>query len=493
MSDQPLVIDAILDGVARIKAAQGPVAALARIDEARRIYGNEPRLLFAMASAFREAGMNEAALQLYAQLEASQGANPAFLNNYANALDAAGQREKALAVISRAVASDATNIDLLVTQAGIERHSGNNEAARTTLEKALALDPEHGVAKVNLAEVLTDLGDVQGSLHWQRKALDQMNDNPMLRHNLSQTLFKLGQFEEAWQLYEARFENMPDGNPRVRPRAVKWPRWDGKPLPSGKLLVWMEQGVGEEILYASLLNDAARAAGVPVVVECEPRLAPLFKRSFPHVQVVPRGQNTVDEDIGIAAHIAAASLGGLFRNMLGAFPKHKGYLQEDAVQVAGLKEKYGHEGKKIIGLSWRSKPRRYADNKSIPLSLFVPLMKRMNAQFVSLQYGDVGQEIEEARAQGANIMHDGNVDPLQSLEAFAAQVAACDEVITVSNTTAHMAGALNIPARVLLPLGVDAPHHWFYGQGTSPWYPSLRLLWQSKPGIWKDVVRGLEV
>jgi ADP-heptose:LPS heptosyltransferase len=140
----------------------------------------------------------------------------------------------------------------------------------------------------------------------------------------------------------------------------------------------------------------------------------------------------------------------------------------------------------IVGISWRGGTGAARRARSIPLSELSEILSQPRVGWVSLQYGEHAQELEAVRdALGVEIFHDRAIDPLQDLDAFAAQTAAMDLVISVDNSTVHMAGALNIPVWVMLPKVPD--WRWRLGQAYSPWYPSARLFRQSVAGEWKPV------
>jgi ADP-heptose:LPS heptosyltransferase len=146
-------------------------------------------------------------------------------------------------------------------------------------------------------------------------------------------------------------------------------------------------------------------------------------------------------------------------------------------------------GRPLIGISWRRAGGALMSDKSLPLAQWGPLLHVAGATFVNLQYGDTAAEIAAAAAQfGVRIISDPAVDPLVSLDAFAAQVAAMDLVISTSSTTAHMAGALNIPVWTFLPVGLGSLWHWFLERDDSPWYPSMKLFRQSHRGDWESVL-----
>ena len=143
-----------------------------------------------------------------------------------------------------------------------------------------------------------------------------------------------------------------------------------------------------------------------------------------------------------------------------------------------------------IGLSWRSGNPRFGTAKSLALTDFEPVLETPNSVFIDLQYGDTTDERGALeRSCGRTLHHDTDIDSLADLDAFAAQVAAMDLVITASNTTAHMAGALGVPCWVLVPTGPGLLWYWFLDRSASPWYPSPRLFRQAAPGDWAPVVQ----
>jgi hypothetical protein len=234
------------------------------------------------------------------------------------------------------------------------------------------------------------------------------------------------------------------------------PAWNGQPLEGKTLHVWGEQGVGDQVLYAGVIDEARARAG-RCVLECEPRLVPLFERSFAGVEVVPQTtpaqQRISAPDIG--AQIAVGSLSRFFRTDLASFPRHRGYLRADPTRVALLRERYRRLGSgRVVGLSWRSTRKDLGLWKSAPLAGWAPILAVPGVAFINLQYGDCTAELVDVEQHIGTAIHcDGEVDPLKDLDAFAAQISALDLVITTSNTTAHFAGALGVPVWTLLPAG----------------------------------------
>jgi hypothetical protein len=152
-------------------------------------------------------------------------------------------------------------------------------------------------------------------------------------------------------------------------------------------------------------------------------------------------------------------------------------LKVDAVQVAALRRKYAKPGCVIVGLCWASKGSGQSGSKTLALADFAPLLKVPNVVFVDLQYAADADERAAVQAQlGIQIITDSEVDLGGDMDVVAAQVAAMDLVVSVSNTTVHLAGALNVPVWNIVP-GHNATGlwHWFADGETSPWYPSMRI------------------
>ena len=146
------------------------------------------------------------------------------------------------------------------------------------------------------------------------------------------------------------------------------------------------------------------------------------------------------------------------------------------------------DNKLLVGISWFSGNPRFGKSKSIDLLQLASQLSLPNVQLVSLQYGSTEVEIEKVKAAGIDIFCDPDINALNNLDVFATQVKAMDLVITVSNTTAHFAGAMGVPCWTLLSMGLGKFWYWFLEREDSPWYPSVRLFRQIEPGDWSQVL-----
>ena len=167
-----------------------------------------------------------------------------------------------------------------------------------------------------------------------------------------------------------------------------------------------------------------------------------------------------------------------------------GFLIADREAAARQRQRLGARaaGRPLAGLSWRSRNAAYGEPKSLALTDLLPLL-RPDVFWVDLQYGDTAAERSAAAAAGVELWRDPDADPLHDMDAAAAQTAALDLVITTSNTTAHLAGALGVPTWLLLPApGYGLLWYWFLDRSDSPFYPSMRCFRQSRAGDWDGVI-----
>jgi tetratricopeptide (TPR) repeat protein len=375
------------------------------------------------------------------------------------------------------------------------------DEAAACFERALVHRPEYAEAHYNLACVLQALGQLNEALARYRRAVELQPDYGQARFGQALAQLLHGDFESGWRNYEARWQSIDHDTPM---RPYPQPLWTGERLAHGRLLLWAEQGVGDEIMFAGLVPDAIRT-GNPITLDCDPRLKPLFARSFPTVEVVSaRDQGHVagadsvhPAETEVGAHLPIGSLPGLFRATEPAFAAATSpYLKADAAERNRFRTRYG-EDRRLVGLAWHTRNQRTGRKRSIPLSLLAsepaPLLALPGIRWISLQYGDFDSLEQQAAAHAtipdAPILIDRIVDQFADMDLFAAQVAAMDLVITIDNSTAHLAGALGIPVWLLLPFAAD--WRWLETRQDSPWYPTMRLFRQPHPGDWRSVVESV--
>lgn len=404
---------------------------------------------------------------------------------FAEALVDNSKLDEAEAVLVELRQASPTNADVATTLGRVLELRGNLEGAVALHNEALIFNPRSENAYLNRGTAKRFAGDFEGALADYNEAISLKPGFSPAIANRGLTYLILGRLQDAWPSYRSRIRAL-NGAPDL---SADKP-WDGSPLDGKRVFVWLEYGLGDEILFASLLPELLEKVS-HCTVACSPRLRSLFQRSFPRARIVAMGE-TIEEDFDV--RLPLTDVAQLLRPTLSSITPHNGYLTPDASVVEGLRARYMCEGNgRLIGLSWRSASGPAGRFKSIPLAEFADLLRLPGATFVSLQYGDCAEDIERlARETGCTIIHDPAVDTAGDLDRFAAQVAAMDLVISVSNTTVHVAGAMGRPVFALVPTGPGAHWYWFHGRTDTPWYPSVRLFRQEQRMDWQKPLASIK-
>jgi tetratricopeptide (TPR) repeat protein/ADP-heptose:LPS heptosyltransferase len=399
--------------------------------------------------------------------------------------------------------------------------SGQDADAIAHYRRAFENNPQYGDAALNLAAALDRLEQYEAALEWAQRAADLLPTNPITHFNLANVQRALGKLDAASTAIQAAIALDPNfanahwnhaccrllaGDFATGWTEYEWreragvvpldrypqPRWQGESLEGQTILVHAEQGIGDEILFASCLSDVIARAGRCVVV-CEPRLEKLFARSFPRATVhgFARRQDRTGAPLSepIDKQVPAGSVPLYLRQSRAAFPLRQQFLVADPEARAEWRKRFDSLGSGLkVGISWRAGGRPLERRKrTTGLEQWQEIFAVSGVQFINLQYGESDDEIAAAREDLGVAIHDwADGDPLIDMDAFAAKVAALDLVISVGNATVHLAGALGVPTWTLLP---KVPGwRWTIEGDQSLWYPSVRLLRQRERGDWAPVV-----
>jgi len=392
-----------------------------------------------------------------------------------------GRSEESVSLIERAIEIKGNAASYHSNLGNVLQWRGELSQAGACYQRALQLKPDSAEIYVNLGNIFKALRQIDSSLTCYRRALVLEPQLAEAATSEAAVLLLTGDFATVWAGSERRWDTLD----LDKPRAYPWPRWKGEPLP-GRLLIWREQGIGDEIMFAGLIPDAIRS-GISCVLDCDPRLATLFARSFPEAAIVPGLVPEDHPELDIAAHLPCGSLPGLFRRSSAAFAATSSpYLVSDPLKRALFRRRY-FDGRRTVGLAWHTANKKTGHIRSVDLAVLAPLFALSGMRWISLQYGGHDSLEEQAAAANAPILIDRDVDQLTNMDEFAAQVAAMDLVITIDNSTAHLAGALGVPTWVLLPFAPD--WRWLLDRSDSLWYPSIRLIRQARMGDWQSVVQ----
>ncbi|QDU44956.1 TPR repeat-containing protein YrrB [Symmachiella dynata] len=412
------------------------------------------------------------------------------LSNLAHAYLAAEKLEEAEQSCRAALIIDPCHVPTLSNGGQIALRRGAAERARAFFQQAVNLSPNFAEGHNNLGTALYALNrdDEAAARFGQCIALNPQHVET--HYNRALANFRRGQFEAAWPDYQWRWQRSGARKPQL-----SIPEWQGEALGGKTLLVYGEQGVGDELMLASRFAEVIGQAKACVLV-CETRLVELFARSFPGTTVIA----TRDAE----SFLASGRIGPVdFQTAAGELPRYSAtslgdglastaYLRPDAAQVRNWSDRFEQLNAQLrVGISWRGgAAANDRQRRSTTLALWQPLLVQRDIAFINLQYGDCRDELETLRQQYGFVVHDwDDANPLVDLDHFAAQIAALDLVISVDNSTVHMAGGLGVPTWVALPDSAD----WRWGtSGTnSYWYESLRLFRRETDAPWSETFRNM--
>lgn len=321
--------------------------------------------------------------------------------------------------------------------------------------------------------------------------------------NLGISLLREGNMREGWALYEHGLQVPAEGAQRWQRSLFKpftpqqLPIWRGEPLAGKRLLLLGEQGIGDAMMFATLIPSLEREGAVVSVAPGD-RLLSLYQRSLPHLQILSSKQLR-NGSVQASAFDLQCPLGSIVQHRfhrLEDFAPHSPFLKADPERTAQLRRRYQerHPGKLLVGISWQGggKPKRIKA-KSIGLQELQPLISLPGIGCVSLQYGDDGPHLEKFRRNtGLDVLHDDSINPLKDMDLWHCQVAAMDAVISIANTTIHGAGGLGIPTLCLVSNQAD----WRWIKPNlyrgCYWYPSVDAVYQGEDGSWQEALQQAE-
>ena len=367
--------------------------------------------------------------------------------------------------------------NLGAVMAGLERH----EDAERHLKKALQRLPQNSDILFNIGRAAYAGGQLDRAVKFYRLAIENAPEFAAAHHSLAHALLARGELAEGWREYDWRWRAKNFAHP---PQIPRFPKWDGSPPAGKRMLIWDEQGVGDKLLFAGLIPEL-QAAGAECVIETDPRLVCLFRRSFAAATVVPfeRGQKALAATGDFDFQLPIGDLPRWLRPESRQFRPLGRYLRVDDGLRGAMDKRYRDLGGEIVaGISWASKP-----PKGVSLEALLPVLSLPGVTWVNLQYGDHAGEIEALRSDsGIEIHSDPSIDPIKDLDGFAAQVAAMDAVVTIQNTALYVAGGVGVPT---FALTAPAPDWRWFGRGgrmgetpaQDPWHENVTLF-KRRPG-----------
>ena len=426
---------------------------------------DDPRALILKARVLLAEGRAKEAIGTLTLVLAIEPANAAAHAGLANALGANGEADRAVqhAMMAFRLLPDPGNASnfssMLIT-------AGHYIEARVLAEYALARNPDHFGALVNRATALDVLGDMPKALRMAQRAVAAAPDNVTGRLMLAGLYLRLGHMtDEAWSLYESRHQ-LGHGPPAW----MQGPVWNGEPIAGRTILLQAEQGYGDTLQFVRYAPLVAQRVG-RVILAVQPALLRLLRKVPGVDQVIARDQPLPPFDFVCPL----LSLPRIFGTTLQTIPPPQPYADAfppPPPAPCGLR----------VGLVWAGNPGFPLDaQRSLPAAALSVLADIPRVQFYSLQF--------QPAALPPGLPMIDLMDGAQDFADTAARIAGLDLVIAVDTAVAHLAASMGKPVWLLSRF--RGCWRWLHDRADSPWYPTLRILRQSRPRHWDGVLAQL--
>ncbi|MBF0444924.1 MAG: tetratricopeptide repeat protein [Magnetococcales bacterium] len=442
-----------------------------------------------------EEGKIDEVIAMYKTIIAIQPDFPHAQNNLGNALKKQGYYSEAIECYNNVIAADPNQAEPYNNMGLVLHHQDKLEEAHKCFSKAIKLNPVSAEIYSNIGNLLADQGRYIDAIINYKKAIAIQPDFAEVHYNLGLSLYLQGDTSNGFAELEWRLLRQET---KIITMAPNIPIWNGEPLNNKNIILYMEQGIGDEIMFAMFIFHIEKIAANVLVAQCTDRLLNLFKRTFPKTVFIHK---TASISPYLAAikfdyQSMAGSVARFYENSFANYSNSIGNLQPDPSIISTIGKRYKKlaNNRFIIGISWKTNNKVSGKTRSITLEKMVGNIVRRYKErifLLNLQYGDVEEELTDfGKKTGYAIYNDQEVNSLLSLDEFAAQIAACDLIISIDNSTVHFAGAIGVPVWVLLPLTPD--WRWSLGSSECRWYPSCKLYRQNQYGNWQDVIKNVE-
>ncbi len=480
------------------------------LDQAIALHSDSAEFYLDRGAVLAALGRVEDAIASYQRSIALNPRLPGAWSNLSGALYRMGQWDQAIDAARQAISLNPDLPEAHNNLAGILRKKGLLAESIESARKAIALRPDFGDAHQILGDILLAGGQWEESIASFARAIEL---NPVIAEShvgLGLALFKQRRVDEAINAYRAALKLRPDFtlahvnlgialmlkgdlNQGMAEYDWRWklpefsavarrfsqPRWGGADLRGRRILLFAEQGIGDTLQFVRYVPLVA-ARGGRILLQCQPPLKNLLKNLRGVEQWIDEGPLP-----SFDVQCSLVTLPLIFGTTLQTIPAPVPYLTADEGLAQRWKQRIGGGRGRKIGLVWAGRP-QYAEDRwrSIPLETLRPLWAAKNVSFFSLQKGPAADQIAKVSSE-MNLTDLGN--ELHDFADTAAAMSAMDLIITVDTSPAHLAGALGRAVWVLLPYAAD--WRYFLDRSDSPWYPTMRLFRQMKPGDWETPIR----
>lgn len=397
--------------------------------------------------------------------------------------------QKSLSFLEMILSNNQLSFQALITKGFIYFEQRKYKEAENIFELTKKIKPQNSSGYIGLARIYIELDKFNLANIELKLAIQNCSNILEAEYNLSMLYLNQKNFYEGWRLYEKRFETETysgDYLLKNKTQEVHDLNFQDK-----KVLIYNEQGIGDQVLFMSLISELnTENNSFDVIVDS--RLISLCKRSLPNLKFIAKNERFCEDHYDYV--LMSASLGKYLRTSTLDFSKHPvGYLVSNKNEVNKFRERFSKKGKFVCGISWKSSNENIGNDKSFDLLKLLPILRMKDIFFVNLQYGEVDKEIESiSKEYRAQIDLASEIDKFNNIDGLASLIEACDFVITASNVTAHLSGALNKKTFLLLPHSRGRLWYWHQGDETSLWYPLVMQFPQREKENWDETILRLQ-
>ena len=495
--------------------------ALSALDSITHKFPNDPILFAVGGDCYVSLKQYDLAISCYEEALKLSPKNIKIYCKKIEVLGLCGKINDSLELCCEAIKIAPDNSDLYLLQGNLFQELGHPDVAIESYNKVLKLKPDSADAYCNKANSLENLGRFDEAIICAKKAIQILPDFSLAFFNLGISAMQLrlfdlsieslnkaielqpnlakyehakatllllfGDFKNGWSLYESRWKLDKLFSPKLE---TNLPVWTGDK--NSKLLVWGEQGVGDQIMYSGLIPDLSQICA-DISVQVNPRLVSLLNRSmgekctfYPDNKSLP---------VKYDQHISMGSLCMHLRAEEKDFESSRyGFLKDDKDLTADFKKDLWAlvpKNNKLCGISWRSGNLKFGKRKTIKLKNFINSLALKGYTFISLQYGDTKEEIKEVKDEfNINVISYNKVDNFNNLDGLTSLIQCCDVVISVDNITCQLAGALGKETHMLLANGSN--WMWMVDRSDSPWYDSIKIYRQGADKDWLSLFKKIK-
>jgi tetratricopeptide (TPR) repeat protein len=407
--------------------------------------------------------------------------NPHLLILIGIAYNNLGDHEKALPFLEKGNKLKVSSSSLF-NLASYYLTQGMIEKAEENLLKSYKLQPAD-LKLIYLGDCRFSFKDIKGGEDYYKKALELFPDSHFVLYHTACLQLMKENFEEGWELYDHRLKTKNS-------QSISSLKFDKFPKEVNKILIFTEYGIGlgEFFLFSYFFNELKKYPSITVDIETNARLIPLYKRSFPEINFIPK-EITFKEDY--ESFFPIGHLGKFFGKNKAHLPKKAPYLIPHSQKVQHFKEKYKKlfPNKRLIGFSWKPINNHVGFCRSIPLETFISSLKHPDIIWICLQV-KMTEEEEKLLKKQNNIYIDDKVNLFEDIDSVAAIVSGLEYIVTIDNTLANLCGALGAPTLTLLVTNAD--WKWGLSRNEPIWYDNMQLIRQKELNKWDDVLSKVQ-